>query len=134
MLLTLQNLQRNPEVLMCFGGTVTEYNTHTHTHTHKESIPLRDVLRFHFHDEIQKHLLTLQAPNPHCGIAHPCHCNWGGRKDQDQRLSVLVECSFASRAWKKINFISIFPDLVFKHLLWSFGLKYAKYAMLSMKL
>jgi hypothetical protein len=99
LLLTLQNLQRNPEVLMCFGGTVPSI---IHTHTHTKGIPLRDVLRFHYHNEVQKHLLTLQAPNPHCGIADPSHCNGGGRKDQGQRLSVLVDYSFACTAWRKL--------------------------------
>ena len=63
---------------MCCGGTVTEFNTKK-----------KDVPCFHFHDKVQKHVLTCHALTPHWGIAKPCHFKWG-RKDQGQRLSVLA--------------------------------------------
>jgi hypothetical protein len=74
---------------MYCGGTVTEFNTK------KDGIPLRDVLCFHFHDEVHKHLLTCQAPTSHWGMAQLCHCKWEWRKDQGQRLSVLAHFSIA---------------------------------------
>jgi len=82
---------------MCCGGTVTEFNTQKMAY-----IPLRDILRFYFHDKVHKHVLTLQAPTPHWGTAKPCHCKWGWRKDQGQRLSVLAGCSIASTARRKL--------------------------------
>jgi hypothetical protein len=78
-------------------------------------IPLRDVPCFHFHDKVHKHLLTCHAPTPHRGFAKPCHCKWGWRKDQSQRLSVLAGCSIASTATRKLIssdlVCSSFPDL-----------------------
>jgi len=71
------------------------------THT-KDGIPLCDVRCFHFRDEVHKHHLTCQAPTPHWGIAQPCHCKWGSRKDQGQRLSVLADCSIACTARRKL--------------------------------
>jgi len=82
---------------MCCGRIVTEFNTER-----KDGIPLRDVPCFHFHDEIHKHLLTCQAPTPHWGNSQQCHCNWGWRKDQGQRLSVLADCGIASTARRKL--------------------------------
>ena len=87
---------------MCCGGTVTECNTHKKK---MANMPLRDVPCFHFHDKVQKHLLIRQAPAPHWGIAKPCHCKWGWRKDQGQSLSLLAGCSTASTASRK--FISL---------------------------
>jgi hypothetical protein len=81
---------------MCCGGTVIEFNTK------KDGIPLRDVPCFHFRDEVCKHLLTCQAPTLHWGIAQPCHCTWGWRKDQGQSLSVLEDCSIGSTARRKV--------------------------------
>jgi hypothetical protein len=82
---------------MFCGGTVTEFNTKIN------GIPLHDIPCFNFHYEVQKNLLTCQAPTPHWGIAQPCHCKWGCRKDQGQRLSVLAACSDASTARRKLN-------------------------------
>ena len=82
---------------MCCGGIVTEFNIKRTAY-----ISLRDVPCFHFHDKIHKHLLTWNAPTPHWGIAKPCHCKWGWRKDQGQRASVLAGCSIASTARRKL--------------------------------
>jgi hypothetical protein len=86
-----------PKFSMCCGGNVTEFNTHTH----KDGISLRNVLCFRFQDEVHKHVLTCRASTPHWGIAKPCHCIWGWRKDQGQRLSVLAGCSNASTVRRK---------------------------------
>ena len=80
---------------MCSGGDITEL-------TRTKGITLRDAPFFHFHDEVSKHLLTCQAPPLHWGIAQPCHCKWGLRKDQGQRLSMLADCSIASTARRKL--------------------------------
>jgi hypothetical protein len=68
--------------------------THTHTHTHTN-------MAYHC-AMVHRDLLTCQAPTPHWGIAQPCHCKWGLRKDQGQRLSVLADCSIACRARRKL--------------------------------
>jgi hypothetical protein len=95
-LLTLHHLQRPTVVFsMCCGGNVTEFNTK------KDGTPLCDVLSFHFHDKVHKHVLTCHTPTPHWGTAKPCHCNWGWRKDQGERLSVLAGCSTVSTARRK---------------------------------
>jgi hypothetical protein len=86
----------------CCGGTVTEL---------LKSLPLRDVPCFHFRDKVHKHLLICQAPTPHWGITQPCHCKWGWRKDQDQRLSVLADCSIASTARRKLISLLYCPTL-----------------------
>ena len=91
-LLTLHDLQRPAKFSMCCGGTVTE----------TAYLPLRNVLCFHFNDKVHKHVLSLQAPTPHWGIAKPYHGKWGWRKDQGQRLSVLAGCSIASTARRKL--------------------------------
>ena len=72
----------------------------------KDCISLRDVLLFSFHDEVHKHLLTCQTSTPHWGIAQPCYCKWGWRKDQGQRLSALADCSSAFTVMRKL--ISLF--------------------------
>jgi hypothetical protein len=62
-----------------------------------------DVPCFQLHGKVHKHLVTCHAPTLHWGIAKPCHCKWGWRKDQGQRLSVSVGCSIASTIRKKKN-------------------------------
>jgi hypothetical protein len=82
---------------VCCGGNVTEFNTK------KDGIPLSGVPCFHFHDEVYKHFVTCQAPTPQWGIAQPCHCKCGWRKDQGQRLSVLADCSIACTARRRLT-------------------------------
>jgi hypothetical protein len=82
---------------LCCGVIVTEFNTKMMAY-----ITLRDIQCFHFHDKVHKHLLTCHAPTSHCGIAKPCHCKWRWEKDRGQRLSVLVGCSIASTARRKL--------------------------------
>jgi hypothetical protein len=77
----------------------------------KVALPLCDVLCFHFHDEVHKHFLICQAPTPPSGIAHPCHCKWGWRKDQGQRLFMLADCNIASTARRKIISLLYCPTL-----------------------
>ena len=97
-LLTLHHLQRPAEVLRMLWWQCHRVQSKKK----KNGIPLRDVPGFHFHDEVHKHLLTCQAPTPHWGIAQSCHCKWGWRKDQGQRLSVLADCSIACTTRRKL--------------------------------
>ena len=76
---------------MCCDGIVTEFNTH--------KMAYRCAM---FHNEVHKHFRTCQAPTLHWGIAQPCHCKWGWRKDQGQRLSVLANCNIACTARRKL--------------------------------
>jgi hypothetical protein len=69
-------------------------------------------LCFHFHDEVHKHP-TCQAPTPHRGIAQPCPCKWGWRKDQGQRLSGLVDCSIAYTARRKSHYFIVGTCIIF---------------------
>ena len=88
----MHDLQSLLKFSVCSGGTVTEM----------AYVPLHDVPCFHFHDKVHKHVLTLQEPTPHWGIAKPCHCKWGWRKDEVQGLSVLAGCSITTTARRKL--------------------------------
>jgi hypothetical protein len=55
-----------------------------------------------FMTRFAKHLLTCQALTLHWGITQPCHCKWGLRKDQGQRMSMLADCSVVSTARRKL--------------------------------
>ena len=71
--------------------------------TQKEKMAYRCAMfRASFTKEVHKHLLTCQAPTPHWGIAQPCHCKWGQRKDEGQRLSVLADYVINSTATRKL--------------------------------
>ena len=82
---------------ICCGGTFTEFNTQKMAYK-----ALHDIPCFHFHGKVHKPVLTLQAPTPHWGTVKPCHCKWGWRKDQGQRLSVFSGCCIASIARRKL--------------------------------
>ena len=69
--------------------------------TQKNGLSLRDIPCFHFRDEVRKHVLARQAPTPKWVTAKPCHCKWGYRKDQVQRLCVVAGCSIANTARRK---------------------------------
>jgi hypothetical protein len=86
---------------MCCGSNVTEFSIKKLAY-----ISLDDVPCFHFHDKVHKPLLTCHAPTPHWGIAKPCYCKWGWRKDQGQRLFVSPGRSIVSTAGRKL--ISLF--------------------------
>jgi hypothetical protein len=98
---------------VCCGDSVTELKKKRHTSSRCSVLP---------HDEVHKHLQICQVPTSHWGIAQSCHCKWGWRKDQGQRLSVLADCSIACTARRKLIWLcTLLSDLV----LWYAMLYYA---------